>query len=216
MKLITIIGLLSVLICCFCSQRTSKNMLQTDCGLLIENDKNRGVNFTDSLGAKYNLRYIPITITNDSTVSIHIQIAFSSDYDYPTAYGDQKFNVFPFPKEFKPDEVTWDTITYELGKSKLRDFLNEGFETPYILNETLEPGQKFQLSIGSLYPRPPKVCGALPNKLFTHSDKGIFTRCDWLMNKDQYLHSQIALGLKLNFKETCIIISCGHISYANN
>ena len=223
MKFRTIIGLLIVLIGCSCIQKPSKSKWQIEngpnqhlgskSGLRIDNDPNRGVSYTDSLGAKYNLRSIPITITNDSTIPIHIQIAFSIEYDYPTAYGDEKFNVFPFPKEFKPNDVTWDSVSYELGRSELRDLLDRGFETPYVLNETLEPSEKFVMSIGTLYPRPPKVCGVLPNELFAYSYRGIFPECDRFMKEDPSSNPQIALGLKLNFRESCIIIPCGQISY---
>jgi hypothetical protein len=144
---------------------------------------------------------------------MRIQLAFSKEYDYPAAYGDQKFSVFPFPKEVNPDEVTFDTISYELGSNELRDFLDKGFDTPYILNETVEPGEKCVVAIGTLYPRPPKICGVLPNALFVHSNRGIFPMCDWLMKEDPSSNPQIALGLKLNFKESCTIIPCGQISY---
>ena len=95
----TIFGLLIVLIVCSCFQQTSIDGLPIESRLRIENGINRGVSYTDSLGTRYNLRYIPITITNDSTFPIHIQIAFSNEYDYPTAYGDEKFKVFSFPKK---------------------------------------------------------------------------------------------------------------------
>jgi len=109
MKFRTIAGLLIVLIVCSCFQQTSKGGLQIEngpkqhpgsqSGLLIENDPNRGVSYTDSLGAKYNVRYIPITITNDSIIPIHLQIAFSKEYDYPIALGAEKFKVFLIPKK---------------------------------------------------------------------------------------------------------------------
>lgn len=209
-KIIT--GLLIVLIGCSDKQQTSIS------GLRIDNGVNRGVGYTDSLGTPYNLRYIPITITNESIIPIHLQIAFSNEYNYPTAYGGQKFNVFPFPKEMSPDEVTYDSISYELGDNELHDFLDSGFDTPYILNKTIKPSEKFVVAIGTLYPRPPKVCGVLPNKLFVQSDKGVFPKCDWLMKKDLSTNSPLALGLKLDFcggdsKGSCTIIPCGQISY---
>lgn len=74
MKCRTIIGLLVVLMICSCSRRTSKGRLLIDSGLKIDNGPSHGASYTGSLGTKYSLRYIPITITNDSTILINIQI----------------------------------------------------------------------------------------------------------------------------------------------
>ena len=107
-----------------------------------------------------------------------------------------------------PKEWT-DTITIT---DSMFDELNNYIDKP-LLNETVDPGEKFVVAIGTLYPRPPKNCGVLPNALFTHSDRRIFPTCDWLMKEDPSSNLQIALGLKLDFGESCTIIPCGQISY---
>lgn len=188
-----------------CAQEKSTRTEQTsNVGLLIDNGINRGINYTDSLGTNYNLRYIPITITNDSTIPIHFQLVFSKDYDYPIAFGDQKFKVIPLPKE-------WGLNGVEITDSMFNELKN--YIAKPLLNKTLEPGEKRVIAIGTLYPRPPKFRGILPNALFAHTDKGIFPTCDWLMNEDPSSNPQIALGLKLNFGESCMVIPCGQISY---
>ena len=202
-----IVGILIVLIGCSRNQQPPKS------GLQIEKGPNHGVGYTDSLGTKYNVRYIPITITNDSTIPIHLQIAFLKEYDYPIALGAEKFKVFLIPKELTPDKVTYDSVSYELGNNELRNYFDRGLNPSNILNETLEPGKKCVIAIGTIYPRPPKVCGVLASELFVHSDRGAFTTCDWLMKEDPSSSPQIALGLKLTLRESCMIISCGQISY---
>ena len=202
-----------------CAQKISKSTEQTPkSGLLIENGRPRGLSYTDTLGTKYSYRNIPITITNDSTIAIHIKIALSNEYDYPAAYGDQKFKVFLLPKELTPDKETWDSMSYVLGNNywvykELSDFFERGLNPPYILNETLEPGEKCDITIGTLYPKPPKISGVLPNALFSQNNIGLYHECDSLINQDYSTNSQLSLWLKLVFKESCMIIPCGQISY---
>ena len=227
MKFRAIVGLLIVLIVCSCSQRTSKNGLHNDIGtnqhhesksgLRIENSPNRGLNYTDTLGTKYSYRNIPITITNDSTIAIHIQIALSNEYDYPAAYDDQKFKVFLLPKELTPDKVTWNSVSYELGYNELHNFFDRGLNPAYVLNETLEPGEKCFITMGTLYPRPTDSF-VLPHALFVQGDSVNFQACDNTIDQDGSTDPELAIGLKLDFNrgesnESCILIPCGQIYY---
>lgn len=209
-----IAGLLLVLIGCSCAQHSSKRGIRIEndpsrhlgskSGLRIDNGINRGTSYTDSLGNYYNLRYIPITITNDSAVPSHLHIAFSKAYAYPIAYGDEQFKVLPLPKEWALDGVdVTDSMMHDLPKY---------IDKP-LLDVTLQPGEHLVVAIGTLYPRPPKKSGVLPSALFSHTDRGIFSECDWLMNEDPLSAFQIALKLKLDFRESCTIIPCGQISY---
>jgi len=213
MKFRTIVGLFIVLIVCSCSQRTSKGRLQINSGLLIEYGPNQGLTHTDTLGTKHNYRYITATITNDSTIAIHLQIALSNEYDFPAACGDKKYKVFLLPKELTPDTAALiNNITNGLG-----NFLDRCLDTPYILNKTLEPGEKCVVTFGTLYSRPTN-CGVVPNALFAQGDSDNFQACDSLMNQDKSTDPQLALGLKLDFYSgrspfACILIPCGQISY---
>ena len=82
-----------------------------------------------------------------------------------------------------------------------------------LLNETVEPGEKISLAIGTLYPITGDNWSVDLNELFAHSDGGFFPACDWLMKEDPPSNPEIALGLKLVFTQSCIIIPCGQISY---
>lgn len=216
----TIVGFLIVLIAFSCSQETKKGGQLIDSGLLIDNGINRGVSYTDSIGTKYNVRYIPITITNDSTIRIRIQIAFSKEYHYPIELGAEKFIVFLMPKELPPDNVTFDSMSYELGDNELRNYFDRGLNPPNVLIETIEPGKKYVTAIGTLYPSF-KDCYVLPNALFAQGDSINFQVCDNTIDQDGSTNPQLSLGLKLDFNrgeanESCRIISCGHISYLEN
>ncbi len=216
MKLRTILELLIVLFVCSCSQRTSKGEHQIKIdpnqhvgsknGLLFEHGGYRGTEYTDSQGTNFNLRYNPILITNDSTIPIHVQIAFAKEYDYPTGYDNKQFKVFPLPIEWAQDGTT-DGMFDQMWK----EFENV-LEKPF-LNATLEPSENLVFAIGTLYPLPPEVWWVVPNELFTNSNDEMFPTCDWFMNEDPLSNSEIALGLKLHLDERCTIIPCGQISY---
>ncbi len=205
----TIVGLLIVMIVCSCIQKQSKS------GLQIEYGSNQGLTHTDSLGIKHNYRYITATITNDSTIPIHLQIALSKEYEFPASCGDKKYKVFLLPKELTPDTAAlYNNITDGLG-----NFLDRCLDNPYVLNKTLEPGEQHVVTIGTLYSRPTN-CGVVPNALYAQGDSHNFHTCNSLMDQDGSTDPPLSLGLKLDFYVTrgrspfeCILIPCGQISY---
>lgn len=186
---------------------------QSKSGLKIENTPTRGLGFTDTLGTKYGLAYITTTITNDSTIPIHLQIAFSKEYDYPIAYGDEQFKVIPLPKEWALNgvEIT-DSIINELPK-----YIDKPF-----LNRTLEPRERCVATIGILRPIRTNLCSATPYAILEYSDRGIFPSCEWLMSEGRASNPELAIGFKVGFctigevYESCMIIHCGQISYTED
>ena len=214
MKFRIIFGILVVLIVCSCTRRTTKGVLQIEkepyqhigakSGLLFDKGGKRGSGYIDSLGTDYSLRYIPIFITNDSTIPIHIQIAFLKEYDYSVAYGNVKFKVIPLPKEWAQDGIT----------DNMYDKLPNYIDKP-LINETIKPGENVTIGIGTLVIKPRDISINI-NAPFAHTEKGVFPTCDWQMNVDPSSNPKIALGLKLVINEICTIIPCGHISYPNN
>lgn len=229
MKFKIILGFLTLLIVYSCFQQTSKNGQQINnglnqhlgskIGLKIENRVNRGAGFTDSEGNDYWLIHIASTITNDSTIPIQLQMAFSKKYDYPIEYGNQKFNIFLLPKVFALDGgtiVTDQAMFTDSMQIELLKYLENG-DTPYMLNKTLKPGEKCVVAIGTQYPRPTK-CAVFPNLLLLQSESANFQACENQLDQDKSTNPQLELGLKLDFRpgktaEKCIIIPCGQISY---
>jgi hypothetical protein len=217
MKFSTIVGVLIIMTLGSCAQRTSINespnenastkQVKFNSGLKIENGINRGTNYTDSLGTLYSIRNIPITIMNDTTFPIQVQISFSKEYNYPQAVSSEKFKLIPLPKEWAADhsEIT----------ERMLNIVPKYIEKP-LINEIIEPGEEFILSIGSVYPRPAKIHGVLPRTLFVQNEITNFPECEWLVKKDRRLNKQIPLGLKIVIGEQCLIIPCGSISYLKN
>ena len=223
MKIRNIIGIFVVVIICSCFQQTSKSERQIEKsfnqqqelknGLRIENGINRGLVFTDSLGDKYAITYIAITVTNDNSVPIKFQIALSSEYNHPLAENGEKFKLILLPKEWTYDGVT-------ISDSLINEIPN--YTDERIINEILKPGEKSVFAFGSLRPSPAKICVVIPNSLFTNDVSRIYPECDWKMREQYSSNSQIELGLKLDYchkdgnAANCTIISCGQISYPKN
>jgi hypothetical protein len=236
MKLRTVLGLFCILTICSCNQQPSKNRLQNEknsnenlglqSGLRIENRVNRGTGYTDSKGTDYQLRYIPITITNDNSIAIHLQIDFSKEYDYPIKNSGQKFKVLLLPKVYALDGVK---LTKANGSEALidslqiefRNYLENGLDTPYRLDEILEPNEEVIIVIGTQYRPTQDLPNPLPNVLIIQDESANFKECDNLIGQEGTTDSQIALRLKLNFYkgrsiESCTIIPCGQVSYTEN
>lgn len=217
MKFSTIVRLLIVLILFSGSQRPSKSVAQNEepnqhlgskSGLLFERGMNRGSGYIDSLGTDYSLRYAPIFITNDSTIPIRVELAFLKEYNYSVANGDVKFKIIALPKEWAENGAT-DSMLDSMYK-KLPNYIDKPF-----LHETIKPGEKIGLAIGTLVIRPREISINL-NVPFAHTEDGIFTTCDWQMDKDPTSNAKIALGLKLVINEICSVIPCGQISYPDH
>lgn len=176
----------------------------TTSGLLIDNGMYRGTVFTDGSGATYNLRYMPITISNDSTVPIQIQLEFSKEYNFPEPYNDKTFGVVPLPEEWGLDGVG-------ITDSMRRD-LSGVIDKP-ILQKTLKPGEKALIAIGAFYPRPAESSGVRPDEMFAFETLGMLSDCEWEMEADPSLNDRPALGLRLRFGNSCRVISCGFVSF---
>ena len=221
MKIRIIIGIFVVVIICSCFQQTSKSERQIEKSfkqqhelkneLRIENGINRGLAFTDSLGDKYAITYIAITVTNDISIPIKFQIALSSEYNHPLAENGEKFKLVLLPKEW----------TYEAISDRLiNDIPN--YIDKRIISKILKPGEKSVFAISSLRPSPAMICAVIPNSLFTNDVSKIYPECEWKMQGQYSTNSQINLGLKLDYchkdgkAANCTIISCGHISYPTN
>ncbi|NNE08059.1 MAG: hypothetical protein HKN20_05800 [Gemmatimonadetes bacterium] len=171
-------------------------------GLQIHNEINRGVTYIDSLGAGYNLRYIPVTITNDSSAAIHLQLSFSSEYRHPPPDTNETFQLIPLPEE-------WARGGAGVTDSMLSEVPN--YIAQPAMNATIEPGGELVLGIATLYATG-KTRGILPRTLFLHQESGMFPTCDWFMEDEPTSDSTIALGLKLVTGDYCMVIPCGRVS----
>ncbi|MCB0524245.1 MAG: zinc-binding dehydrogenase [Lewinellaceae bacterium] len=113
--------LICLFVCLLCfTQCTPKKPKGTEpvskTGLRIVYKPTRGQSYIDENGAKYQLRHIPATFTNDATVPIQVQIALSKDYDYPAVINDRQFRVFPMPRVWGLDGVEKGNIRLNIDR----------------------------------------------------------------------------------------------------
>lgn len=172
-------------------------------GLQIENGINRGVNYTDGLGGTYSIRYIPITLTNDTNLSIQLQLTFETA-DYLDTNSREPFNLIPLPERWAMDgvEIT-DSLLNELPKH---------LQQPTV-SKILKPGEKWLMAIGTVYPRPARFTGVLPHTLFTHTTAAVFSECDWDMEEIPSSGTPLALGLRLRLGGNCLVVPAGQMTY---
>lgn len=218
MKTRMVLGLFLILILCSCKQRRltddpfnsnfNKDRSKNLSGLLIENGINRGIMYTDSLGTNYNIRYIPITLTNDSTLPIRVQIKFLKEYTNSLTATGEKFNIIPMASEWAMNgaEIT----------NKMRIDLAGAIDKPFT-SIVLNPGENYRIGIGTRYPTGIAYGAPLPEMLYVQGDGEDSLICDQLL-LGREVESAIGLRLKLIFNkgesnEQCAIISCGHISF---
>ena len=220
------VGLLVVLNACSSPYHGSKNELKIENGpnQHLESKTGLKIEYGPNLGAidKYtagNYIFITATITNDSTIPIHLQVAISEEFEFPDSCIDNKYKVFLLPKELTPDTATlYNNITDGVG-----NFLDKCLDNPYVLNKTLEPGEYSVITIGTLLPRHTECSvAALPRAVFVQGDGHNFQECENRMNQDKSTNPQLALGVKFVFyrgksqPETCILHHCGQISYPDH
>jgi hypothetical protein len=159
-------------------------------GLYIENGPRQGMQYVDSSGAEYNYRYNTITIWNDSTVAIQLEIGFSEKQ--MNLKDCIRSKIFLLPRHLTPNEQHYDTG----GMSEeLKRFLDFEIDNPVYLCKVLNPREKCVLTFGVLtdtkYPDPTTP---YETELLTSHEKT----------------SAISLKLKIN---ATLIIPCGQFSY---
>ena len=177
-------------------------------GLKIENGINRGIGFTDSFGAKYNIRYIPISLFNDTSQFINLELSFSHQYPNPSASTDNGFKIVPLPSNWVRDGA-------EITDSLLVAF-KENLDQPE-MNITLSPGEERSIGIGTVYPQGLSYPSPLPYGLVVRGEQGQTYPCEYRLKQNNSIsESELELQLVLywsSLEEFCGIVDCGRLRY---
>jgi len=159
-------------------------------GLYIENGPRQGMQYFDSSGTEYNYRYNTITIWNDSTVAIQLEIG--SPEMKPNLKNSIQSKFFLLPRHLTPTEQHFDTD----GISKeLKRFLDSEIDNPEHLSKVLNPGEKCVLTFGVLTD-------------MKYTDPTTPYKTALLTSKE----SASATSLKLKINDT-LVMPCGQFSY---
>lgn len=180
---------------CFCSCFVNSNSRANGAGnkqfgLTIEVGQRQGMQYFDAANTEFNYRYFTITVTNDSTIPVHLAINLSEAEMGLSDTLQSKF--FLLPRHLTPNEQQFDRG----GMSdELKKFLDLQIDTPVLLDKTLKPTEKCVLTFGVLTAR-------------NHFDPT--TPFDTELLTVPKNESEITVLLKLN---DTLVIPCGHISY---
>ena len=213
-------GLLCVLLFCSCAEptpqsgqkdsSTSQQAIVTNTGLNITYKPTRGQNYTDAEGRVFGLRTVPTSITNDTTVQVRVQFAFSKRYNNPGSFGKETFRVFPLPRVFGLDGVDiTDSILAGLSR-----YVDEP-----VLDKTLEPGEQLVMAFGTLYPWGVDY-GIYPIAVCSHDNRALYRECNQLIDPNTLDINPSTIELLLGITggsqatpDSCIRIASGQISY---
>ncbi len=126
---------------------------------------------------------------------------------------NHKYRVFLLPEKRKP------------GLEGLQSFLMNEFDdfwqSSYVFDKTLSPGESCELTFAALYPSPTS-CGVFPNVVFSQDEKELYQTCGSLMEQEASKISQLDLVLRISLHygnyfgdpaDSCIVIPCGQIFY---
>ena len=172
--------------------------------ITIENQLNRGTNYTDSNGVDFNLRYIPVSITNNSCHTAKLKLNFLKEYQTPDPENKHLFKLNALPEEWAMDGV-------DLTASMM-DQLSNYLASP-TLNKLIQAGETFTLAIASLYPRPVNFSGVLPQALVTNHHSEQHKDCLIVQTYAEPKQSNIPLMLKISVGDNCSLIPCRQIKF---
>jgi hypothetical protein len=159
-------------------------------GLYIENGPRHGILYTNPSGKKYDYRNYTITIWNDSTVAIQLEIGFSEMGMNLKDSTRSKF--FLLPRHLTPNEQHSDKRRMS---KELERFIDFEIDNPVHLSKVLNPREKCVLTFGVLTdPKYPTPTTSYETKLLA-----------------SYENSS-AISLKFRINDT-LIIPCGQFSY---
>ena len=228
MKLRIILGLFISCVVYSCSHRPANSVQQHEnnnsqikqkIGLKIEYGMNQGIRADASRGITNPFIYTTAVITNDSDELIHLHMALSETYEFPSFCGDDeyKYKVVLLPEELTPDTATLrNTI---IGGSE--DYFKTDMTDPNSLNKTLKPGEYCVVTVGTLYPGKSN-CEVIPRAIFSRDNMGLYEACDRQLNQIIPTDVKVELGVKLEYynqrkfippEDGCVVIPFGQIRY---
>lgn len=128
-----------------CSDEPPKEHLHPKySGVYMDHGPQQGQYYTDPQGNSWFYRYMTTTISNDSVMPLHIDLAFLKEYHYPAPMDEQTFKVFLLPETLMADKE------YEAYQKDLKNFLDRPLEKPLELHKIIYPKGSYEITIGVL------------------------------------------------------------------
>ncbi len=175
----------------------------------IENGPRQGFQYYDSKGTEYNYRYITTTITNDSLVSIRLQISFSKEYNYLRSNNILKSKVFLLPRKLTPEQQHFENTM----SKELKQFLDREVNIPVSLDKIINPNERLVVTFGVLTEI--KYGEFMFMELISSNKPFHLNRNDSLENLVYSPENSQTFYLALDLVNS-FLIPCGQISFITN
>lgn len=178
--------------CAAKSSEPPKKTGPTHIGLSIENGQRQGMQYFDSAKVEYNYRYYTMTITNDTTLAIRLEIGIpDTEIRSNTSL---RSKIFILPRHLTPKKQQMDVNGIS---NELKHFLDCEIGTPVHLSKVIGPTEKCVVTFG-----------VLTNIKFEDPT----TPYDTKLITSTKNSSGISFELQLN---DTLIIPCGHFTYVD-
>ena len=164
----------------------------------------RGVTYTDSLGVKWNMRYMPVVLRNTGSSKLQIDVAFPDQEVFKLEGCGQTFKSVPLPDlwSFDGTDIT----------SEMFDDIPKHLASPFI-EEILMPSEEMEFALATLYSQPVE-CGLLPTAVVRDTKVEELYHCKHGFNPRFEKSSLGSLFVKLDYFEEqknekrCVLVEC--------
>jgi hypothetical protein len=214
-----IIALVCISLLYACADEAPKHQSEKYKGVYMDNSPRYGRFYKDPEGVMHSYRYMKATITNDSTIPLHVTIAFFEEAYEPIPANGKTFQVFFLADTMTPENQAND----DFYRTEVMPFLDAGLGVPVMLHKVIAPKEACSINIGFLSEIGSKL-DPLPITLFLKGHKHHFNSIPdsavarALRANDPY--DGLVLGLDFfalsgDSTKRYALIPCGSLSYSN-
>ena len=202
---------------CSCNDNVPKEHLnKKHLGIYFDRDDFTGAYYTDNNGNTCLYRSIATTITNDSTLPIHVTLDFLNKLECKSSVNERVIKIFILPKELAGEKQ----YIYPGVSPELKKYLDFEISKNSSLSELVNPNEELTITLGILdYD---KNYGAAQMAIISNRQKPRFISHDSIIEKSIADKNPFDLFIALDFwysrnDSACFsysCIPCGQISYA--
>lgn len=212
-----IIILISFCICSCEDNEPKEHLNKKHLGIYFDHGNWTGGYYSDKNGNTYLYRSVTTSITNDTTIPIHVKLEFLNELKCKNAFNERFMKIFILPKELSGEKQ----YKYPGVSPELQKYLDFDTNKKSSLNEELNPNEELTITFGTLnYNKNygPTQMALISNKLKPHfiSHDSIIEKS--IANKkplDLYIAFDFASSEKDSTCFSFLCIPCGQISYMN-
>lgn len=184
-------------------------------GIYFDHGNWTGGYYADNNGNTYLYRSITTSITNDSTIPIHVKLEFLNELTCKNSFNERFMKIFILPKELAGEKQ----YNYPGISTELKKYLDFDKNKNSSLTELVNPNEQLTITLGIINYN--KNYGPTQMALISDRQKPHFISHDSIIEKSIASKNPVDLYIALDFlssekDSTCfsyLCIPCGHISY---